>query len=771
VDRRTVPVRILHPVKTNLAGTTNNLLGLGTAGDGSMIMGYAWVRQQDQSDCGAAALASVALHYKLPIPVQRMRDLCGTDRVGTNLLGLLQAAESLGFSAKGVKGPFEGLREVPLPAIAHWINDEGLGHFVVLYGVRESSVVIADPARGIRKLSREEFCRQWTGYLLILTPDQARFARAEAGASTGPWRRFIALLRPHASILGEAFLCALLLTVLGLSTSFFVQHLVDSVLVHAQARLLNALAIGMLAILVFRALFGLLRQYLLVHISRKVDLGLISGYTRHVLRLPLNFFEMRRIGEILSRINDAVKVRTAVSGTSLTAIVDGTLVVISMAVMFYYDWRLAAVASLFVPLLWGAVLAHHPATKRLSRQAMEDGARLQAHLVEDVSAVETVKAFHLENARSEEGEEKLVKVVQAGYSLQKLGMSMSALGALVAGAAGIAILWYGGHRVIEGALSIGQLMFFSTLLGYMLGPLERLASVNLQLQDALIAVDRLYQVMDVEMEKLHEEKRAEFRGIRDAVELKNVSFKYGCRSEVLSGIDLRIPAEQTVAIVGESGSGKTTLLKLLMRFYDPTGGRITMDGVDARDFTLSSLRSRIGVVSQEPFIFNGTIAENIGLARPASTLPEIAAAARAVGLEEFIDGLPQRYETVVGERGANLSGGQRQRLAIARALLMRPEILVFDEATSHLDTATERGIQKGLEEQFRGKTVILVAHRLSTLRAAQTIYVLHQGKVVEQGSHEDLIRREGRYAALWRSQSDRAVPVNGHVQSKTVGAV
>jgi HlyB family type I secretion system ABC transporter len=720
-----------------------------------MLSQYACVRQTGPSDCGAAALATIALHYRRPIGLQQLRDLAGTDRIGTNLKGLLQAAEVLGFSAKGVKGSYEALSRVPLPAIAHLRNRDGQGHFIVLFRLAKKTVVVADPARGVHKLSREEFSKRWTGHLLLLVPEPNMRPSAASKLPAGPWRRFLGLLGGHTGVLAEAFCCALLMTVLGVSTSVFIQHLVDHVLVRNESRLLNALCIGMVLILVFRTLLGVLRQYLVAHVSRKVDLTLTAGYARHLLGLPLRFFEMRQVGEILARINDASKIREAIGGTTLTAIVDGTLVVLLFVVLWLYDVPLALVATAFAPLLVVSTMAHHPAARRGSREAMEQAARLSAHLVEDISGVETVKAFGAERMRAEEGETRLVALVQSGFSLQKLGISMNALGTFITALAGLVILWCGGHRVMSGALTIGQLMFFNSLLGYLLSPLERLASVNVKLQEALMAVDRLYQILDLELEPLGDQQKAISQRLCHAIELQDVSFHYGCRANVLEQMTLRIPAGKTVAIVGESGSGKSTLLKLLMGFYEPTHGRVLIDGVDMRDYALASWRGQIGLVSQEPFIFNGTVRENICLARPEASLNEVAESARAAGLEEFISSLPERYETLIGERGANLSGGQRQRLAIARALLRKPELLIFDEATSHLDTATERAIQESLKAVLAGRTVVLVAHRLSTIKNADLIYVLRQGRIIQAGTHGQLLDEEGMYRDLWGDQIEK----------------
>lgn len=715
---------------------------------------YTVVRQVDGSDCGAAALATVALHHGLALGLQQIRDFAYTDREGATLLDLLRGAETLGFSAMGVRAHFEHLGQVPLPAIAHTKNDEDLGHYIVIHQIRPNRVIIADPRKGLETLSRDEFCKRWSGHLLVLAPGSNAVPPPSSGKRPRPLLRFLQVLQPHLPLLGETVLCAVLMTMLGVCTSYFVQHLVDSILTRNEGRLLNALGIGMLLIVLFRALFGIVRDYLLAHISRRIDLALISGYVRHILCLPLAFFELRHVGEIYSRVNDTVKIRDAISGAAGTAAMDGPLVILLLAVLWIYDAPLAAVATAFAPLLIVAVLLHHPASVRRTLDAMERSEHLGSHLIETISGADTVKAFGAEHLRCQGAELRLARVVQAVFSVQKLTISTQAIGSFLTAVAAVAVLWYGGHRVMQGALTLGQLMFFYSLVAFLMEPLQRLATVNLKIQDALSAANRLYQIMDLEREASGNPRRIRFQTVRRGIELVNLSFRYGSRKNVLEQISFEIPAGKTIAVVGESGSGKSTLLKLLMGFYAPTEGRILIDGIDLADFDIASLRSRIGVVTQQPFLFSKTIWENIALGRPDARFEEVVEAARLAGLDEFITALPDRYETMVGERGVNLSGGERQRLAIARALLCQPEILIFDEATSHLDTRTERAIQKNLRTIFRGKTVVLVAHRLSTIRDADWICLLHRGRLVEQGAHAELMAKEGRFAALWHAQVD-----------------
>jgi ATP-binding cassette subfamily B protein len=719
----------------------------------NMSRRYPCVRQSDQNDCGPAALATISRYFRQPIDLQKLRSVAGTDRAGTNLIGLMQAAERIGLQARAVRGPYEALGSISLPVIAHVQNERGLGHFVVVYQANAKRTVIADPEKGVLKLAPADFQKTWTGNVLLVSPGNDRISPDNESSlkCIPPSRRFWSLLLGQRQVLVEAAACGILMTLLGLSTSFFIRHLVDSVLVRGESGLLNALGIGMLVVALFRTLFGSIRKYMLAHVSRRLDMTLLSRFSRHIHKLPVDFFEARQVGDILSRVSDASKVRDAISGITLTALVDGALVLMTSAFLWMYDAHLAIVSSLFVPVILIVVWTHHHPSRRLSRKSMEDNAKLSAHLVEDISSVATVKAFNASRHRVDEAERRVVQVAQSGFGLHKLNISMSAFGGATGTIASLIVLWYGGHRVIAGAITIGELMFFHTLLGYMLGPVESLASVHLQFQEALIAVDRFYQILDADEEPSTPDG-AIFQRVEKVLELRDVSFAYGCRENVLHGLSMSIAAGQTVAIVGESGCGKSTLLKLLMRYHDVKEGRVSVDGVDLRDFNLESWRSRIGLVAQDPHIFNGSIRENITMGADVDFL-DVVRAAKTAGLEEVIANMPERFETQIGERGANLSGGQRQRLAIARAVIRDPDIFLFDEATSNLDSGTEEVVRRNLTQTLHGKTAVIVAHRLSTIRDADRIFVMHRGQIVESGTHDELLQIDSRYSQLWKAQS------------------
>ncbi len=716
-----------------------------------MLRRAIFVPQRDSSDCAAASLAMVARFHRIAADPSKLRSLARTARSGASLKDVASAAGRLGFTTRGVHLSRKSMRSVPLPLIAHVTTEEGLGHFVVVFRAGRRSLLVGDPAGELRAVRWDAFLSRWKGVALLLAPDATRAAGAPGSAT--PRGTILPLVLRHRGVLLEVFACGLLLTLFGVATAFFIRHLVDALAFRGEESFLSALAIGMLVVTGFRAAFHVLRQYLLARVARVIDVTLISRFIRHLLRLPAAFFETRRVGDILSRVRDAARVREAVAGTLLTRVGDSVLVTVVFTLLWIQDASLATMGFVFAVPLVALAVVQGPVTRRLSREMLERGAALTSHLAEDVTAVETIKACGAETHRAEEAEWKLARLSRSSFALELITLCVSGAGMALTETAGLAVLWTGAHRVTEEALTTGQLLSFYTLVGFAMGPLARLASLGQELEEARVAAERLREVLDEAPEQRDERPLIEFTRLSREIELRDVSFDYGSRPRVLDSLDLRIAAGSRVAIVGESGCGKSTLLKILLRFHEPVSGRFLVDGVDARDLDLAAWRSRVAIVPQDPVILEGTLRENLCLGIEDVELGEIAEAARIAGLDEFISRLPERYETAVGERGLDLSGGQRQRIAIARAVLRRPEIVIFDEATNQLDAATERSVERNLREFLRGKTVLIVSHRLSSVRDADVIHVLEDGRIAESGHHDELRFRGGAYARLWESQT------------------
>ncbi len=707
------------------------------------------IKQHDITDCGAACLATVSKQYGLKMPISKIREVAGTDKQGTNAAGMIKAAEKLGFTAKAVKGDQNAFfSEFPLPAIAHVIVDGALLHYVVIHKITKKQVVVADPAKGIVKYSPEEFFKQWTGILILLVPSE-RFEKGDETEST--ISRFFKLLLPKKRLLFDIFLASLVYTILGVGGSFYFKVMMDDIVPNSLEKTLHVVSVGVILLYLFQTLLNAFRSHMMLFLSQRLDISLILGYYRHVLKLPMNFFGSRKVGEIVSRFNDASKVRDAISGATLTIMIDTLMAVIGGIILYMQNSNLFAIAFIIVVLYAVIVFAFNKPLKNINRKVMEDNSQLTSYLVESLNGIETVKAYNAERSAGIETEKKFVKFMRSIFKngwINNLSGSLSGFLSMVGGAA---ILWLGAYKVIKGEMSLGELITFNALLAYFLNPVQNLINLQPTMQTAIVAAERLGEILNMDAEN-NEVQKFVPKTLKGDIQLQNIDFRYGTRQLVLNGVNLNIRQGEKIALVGGSGSGKTTLVKLLMNFYQAEKGEILINNCNIKDVELEALRDKIAYISQETFLFSGTILENLTLGMDNPDMEEVIRVTKMTRCFDFINELPMRFETMLGENGTNLSGGQRQRLAIARALLKKPDILIMDKATSNLDSITERAIETTINETTDGITTIIIAHRLSTIMKCDKIYVMDNGQIIESGDHFELMDKRGFYYELWKEQ-------------------
>ena len=709
------------------------------------------IKQHDMRDCGAACLASVAGHYGLQLPIAKIRQLCHTDKRGTNALGLIQGLEQMGFNAKGVKASLENLPQAPLPAIAHTIFKEQYQHYVVIYKVHKGKISVMNPAYGkIETYTTEEFAKIWTGVLILLEPNEYFEQRNE---KTSLYQRFYQLIQPHRSILLQALVGAIFYTLLGLSTSIYIQKITDYVLVDGNRRLLNLLSLIMIVLLLFQIFLGVMKSVLTLQTGQKIDKYLILGYYKHLLKLPQRFFDTMRVGEIISRVNDAVKIRTFINDVSIQIVVNVFIVLFSFALMFTYYWKLALIVALVIPFYLGIYAITNWLNKKVERRMMEESAELESHLVESLNAVKTIKQFGAEFYANNKTDIHFSTLLKTIYKSVLNSLFSGNASEFVSRIFTIVLLWVGAGYVIDREITPGELLSFYALIGYFTSPVSQLIGMNKSIQNALIASDRLFEIMDLEQEEVTDKIELTAEQIGN-INFENVTFSYGSRREVFKDFSCVIQKGKTTAIVGESGSGKTTLATLIQNLYPVNSGKITIGDYEVQYLSHYSLRTLIGVVPQQIDLFSGNVIENIAFGEDFPDMQRVIDLTKQLGILSFIEQLPNGFQTHLGENGSQLSGGQRQRIAIARALYKNPEILILDEATSSLDTDSEQVIQATLNELKRtGKTLIVIAHRLSTIAHSDTILVLRNGQLIEQGTHQELLARETTYKAMWEKQS------------------
>jgi len=707
-----------------------------------------YIMQIDEMDCGAASLAMICRHFGRKVSLPRIRELCHTATDGTSLKALCRAATELGLAARALKISLRNLPMMPLPAIVHW---EG-NHWIVLYDVAECFVRVADPALGLRKLPRREFEAKWTGYAALFdyTPT---FEQAPESKPTLAW--IVPFLARQKVLLLQALGLAVAVSFLELLFPVFTQIVVDRVIVENDFGLLKLILLGMVAALVFVQLFTLAQEYLLAFVAVRLDTAVLDFLSRKLLSLPMSYFNNRRTGDIQRRLEGATQVRQFAVQQGVGALLAVIFLIGALILMAMYSPLLTLAFLATTPLYAGLMILSVKVLRPLYHGVEESQGKYSSHQIDAIKGIEAVKAASAESTFRDAMLNQFLSVSQKLFKATFIVMSWESLLQTIGLLSTAIFLWVGATQVIHGQLSVGGFVAFSSLTAMAYAGILRALGVWDNMQFASVLLNRLNDIFEQEPEQGHDRSRLRpVHSLEGRIELRGVSFKYGGPEspDILKDITLDMAPGRMVALVGRSGSGKTTLIKLIAGLLEPTEGTIYFDNVDLKTLNYRDVRQHVGIVLQENHIFSDTIARNISFGDPEPDLNRVLGAAQAAAAHEFIMRLPLGYETQIGESGLLLSGGQRQRIAIARAIYNNPPVLIFDEATSSLDTESEREIQDNLGRLMAGRTTIVIAHRLSTIREAHSIVVLEQGSIVEIGSHDELIAQRGLYYYLASQQ-------------------
>ena len=763
-------------------------------------MRYTYVRQHDTTDCAAASLAMVCLHYKKEITITRLRDMMGTDMKGTNLIGLQKAANELGFNTAAVRVDRENfLSDFTLPCIAQVITDQGLAHFVVIFKkttikdddarrkhvLKEEElkadkskkykckdyVVIGDPAKDLKKISIDEFYKNFTGVLLLMNPT-AEFkggsakkpgtsvngtakdanGKDEKSAKGSMFKRYLDLLLPQKKLFVYAILSSVILTAIGIVSTVFNKALMDEVLPYGLKNLLVSLIIVFSVVNLTSTLLGTVREWILIFLSIKIDIPLMLGYFEHVYKLPMKFFATRKTGEITTRYSDASTIKSVFTNIALSIVMDIVMAVGVGIVLFRMNSSLFSITLFSTVLSLLLVIIFKQPYKRINEETMQQSAVLNSQMIESLRGIETIKCNACEDRELEALEREYIKSLKISLRSSKISTGQSLVSAVISTVLNMVTTYVGIMQVLNGELTLGGYMAFSTLSSYFTSPVSDLISMQMSIQEAQISMKRLTEIMDYESEQADDEEHTEMERMEGDIEFKDVTFRYGNRTPALNHISFTIPQGKKVALVGSSGSGKSTITKLLLKYYEPESGEIDVNGVNLDEYTNASVRRAISYVPQNVELFSKTLFENIRISRPEATLDEVKAAAKKADAHEFIRKLPLQYNTYLEEAGNGLSGGEKQRIALARAFLKDSDLYILDESTSSLDFGTENTIFDMIYNQLADKSMLIVAHRLSTVRDCDQILVMDHGEIVERGTHDELLAKQGKYYELWNLQ-------------------
>ena len=695
------------------------------------------------AESGLAALVMLLRFHGVGADPEKIRHHFGA---AIGVPEMLRCAKQFGLKARTFRSNWQRLIKTPLPGIAT-LSD---GTYLIVGKAGDDQVLVQNPllSRPIL-MSRAEFEAVWDGRLLLMA---GRAGLVELSRRFGiSW--FLGAIHKYRYLLGEVLVASFFLQLFALVSPLLFQVVIDKVLVNRTLSTLDVLVVGLVGIAIFETILGILRTYVFAHTTNRIDVELGARLFRHLLALPLAYFQARRVGDSVARVRELENIRNFLTSSALTLVIDLFFTFVFLAVMFLYSPLLSMIVIGAFPFYLGISAAATPLFRQRLDEKFARGAENQAFLVESVTGVETLKAMAVEPQMQRRWEQQLAGYVSASFRVISLNNTASQTIQLISKLVTAAILYVGAKLVIAGSLTIGELVAFNMLAGRVSGPVLRLAQMWQDFHQARLSVARLGDILNTPVEPTLSPGRSALPAIRGEIAFEHVAFRYRIDGpQVLHDVSFSISPGQVVGIVGPSGSGKSTLAKLIQRLYVPENGRVMVDGADLAMVDSTWLRRQMGIVLQENILFNCSIRDNIALAEPGMPIDRIIAAATLAGAHDFVLELPEGYDTIVGERGSSLSGGQRQRVAIARALLCEPRVLIFDEATSALDYESERIIQQNMSQIAQGRTVIIIAHRLSTVRFADRILTLDHGRLIEDGTHDELIRRGGRYATLCRLQ-------------------
>ena len=699
-----------------------------------------------RNDPGLTALVMLLRFHGAGADPAQIRHQCGTAAIG--IPDMIRCAKEFGLKAREMKTSWPRLATTPLPAIAA-LKDGG---FLLLGKVGDDKVVVQSTKTPRPELmSRADLEAIWDGRIVLMTRRASLTELSRRFDIT--W--FVGAIHKYRQQLAEVLLGSFFLQLFALASPLFFQVVIDKVLVHRSMGTLDVMVIGLLGIALFETILGILRTYLFSHATNRIDVELGARLFQHLLALPTAYFQSRRVGDSVARVRELESIRNFLTSSALTLVIDLFFTVVFLGVMFLYSPLLTGIVLAGFPFYVGISAGVTPQFRRLLDEKFKRGAENQAFLVESVTGVETLKAMAVEPQMQRRWEEQLAGYVAASFRVLRLGNTASNSVQFVSKVVMAGILYFGARLVISGDLTVGELVAFNMLAGRVSQPVLRLAQIWQEFHQAKLSVERLGDILNTPPEPKFNPARAALPAIRGDVTFDHVVFRYRIDGpEVLHDVSFSVSAGQVIGIVGPSGSGKSTVAKLVQRLYIPERGRVLVDGVDLAMVDTSWLRRQVGSVLQENVLFNQSIRDNIALPDPSMPIEQVVEAAKLAGAHDFILELPEGYDTVVGERGASLSGGQRQRIAIARALVTNPRILIFDEATSALDYESERIIQENMQRIAQGRTVFIIAHRLATVRRSNRIITIDRGRLVEDGTHDELIKKGGRYATLHRVQAD-----------------